>query len=71
MSRESTHLWSCILEKTSAQEESSNSGRSEGKKYRYSILQVGLASEDQFYLKIRSLSRSNFCNFKGLGCLLL
>lgn len=32
MSRENTHLWSCILEKTSAQEESSNSGRSEREK---------------------------------------
>lgn len=47
MSRESTHLWSCILEKTSAQEESSNSGRSERKKYQDGILQVRLASEDQ------------------------
>lgn len=29
MSRESIRLWSCILEKTSAQEESSNSDRSD------------------------------------------
>lgn len=45
MSRESMHLWSCNLGKTSAQEESSNSDRSE-KNYEGGFLQVGLAALD-------------------------